>query len=208
MKLILIVLIIFFLNNCSFDNKTGIWNSEQNAVKIKNNKFKDFKKLNTSQVIFNKIIPLKSGFQFETPSLVNTKEWREIFYNQNNNLENFQYEYLNQVLLRTKKITKYPINEHKLFTNNNLIISDEKGNLIIYSLKEERIINKFNFYKKQYKKIKKKLNFIIEDEIIYVSDNIGYFYAFDIKKRKLVWAKNYKVPFNSNMKISNKFIFS
>ena len=85
-------------------------------------------------------MPLKSGFQFEIPSLVNPKEWKEIFYDKNNNLGNFQYDYLNQVLLKTKKITKYSINEYKLFTNNNLIISDEKGNLIIYSWKERPLM--------------------------------------------------------------------
>ena len=36
-------------------------------------------------------------------------------------------------------------------------------------------INKFNFYKKKYKKIKKNLNLIVENNIIYVSDNLGFF---------------------------------
>ena len=60
---------------------------------------------------------------------------------------------------------------------------------------------KFNFYKKKYKKIKKKLNFIIENGIIYVSDNIGYLYAFNYKTKKFLWAKNYKIPFRSNIKL-------
>ena len=75
-------------------------------------------------------------------------------------------------------------------------------NVIIFSIKENKVIAKFNFYKKRYKKIIKKLNFIIEDNIIYISDNIGYLYAFDYKNNKILWAKNYKVPFRSNLKIS------
>ena len=51
------------------------------------------------------------------------------------------------------------------------------------------------------------LNLIIDKNIIYVSDNIGYLYAYDYLEQKLLWAKNYKVPFKSNLKISkNKLI--
>ena len=45
------------------------------------------------------------------------------------------------------------------------------------------------------------MNTIIENEIIYVSDNLGYLYSFNIKTNNLIWAKNYKVPFRSNLKI-------
>ena len=41
----------------------------------------------------------------------------------------------------------------------------------------------------------------MEDGIIYVSDNLGYLYAYDNINNKLIWAKNYKIPFRSNLKI-------
>ena len=51
------------------------------------------------------------------------------------------------------------------------------------------------------------LNLIIDKNIIYVSDNIGYLYAYDYLEQKIALAKNYKVPFKSNLKISkNKLI--
>ena len=34
MKLIYSVVILLFLNNCSFDNKTGIWNEQKIKKKI------------------------------------------------------------------------------------------------------------------------------------------------------------------------------
>ena len=37
--------------------------------------------------------------------------------------------------------------------------------------------------------------------MIYVSDNIGFLYAYDHVKNKVIWAKNFKVPFRSNLKI-------
>ena len=52
---------------------------------------------------------------------------------------------------------------------------------------------KFNFYKNKFKKIKKFLNLIVEDSIVYVSDNMGFLYAYDLIKGSIIWAKNYKI---------------
>ena len=35
----------------------------------------------------------------------------------------------------------------------------------------------------------------------FVSDNIGYLYAYDYNKKSVLWAKNYKTPFRSNLKL-------
>ena len=34
-------------------------------------------------------------------------------------------------------------------------------------------------------------------------DNIGFVYAYEYKKNKIVWARNIKIPFRSNLKIKN-----
>ena len=66
---------------------------------------------------------------------------------------------------------------------------------------QNKIINKYNFYKKKFKNLTKILNLIVENNIIYVSDNIGFLYAYDYEKNIILWAKNYKIPFQSNIKI-------
>ena len=81
-----------------------------------------------------------------------------------------------------------------------------EGNIVVYSIKEKRIISKYNFYKKKFKKIKKKLNIIVENNVIFVADNLGYFYAYNYELNRVIWAKNYKVPFSSNLKIFNNKI--
>ena len=43
MQRILIIILIILLSHCSFDNKSGIWQNEQNLSK-KDERFKDFKK--------------------------------------------------------------------------------------------------------------------------------------------------------------------
>ena len=42
---------------------------------------------------------------------------------------------------------------------------------------------------------------------IILSDNLGYIYSININSGKLVWAKNYGVPFRSNIKIDDNNIF-
>ena len=85
--------------------------------------------------------------------------------------------------LEVKKFLKNKINKKIFFDNDNLILSDVKGNIIIYSTKEKKISQKFNFYKKTHKSIIKNLNLVIKNEIIYVSDNLGYIYAYNYKKK-------------------------
>jgi outer membrane protein assembly factor BamB len=202
---ILIILILF--QGCSFDNKTGIWKNDKNIATKDNDVFKEFEALSSSTKTFDEIISIREGFKFKIASKINNFEWKDIFYSKNNNYKNFKYNDLNELIFKSKKITKYKTNDFILFEDNNLIVSDQQGNIIIFSINENSIIRKFNFYKKRHKKIKKVLNFIVDNNIIYIADNIGYLYAFDYKKNKILWAKNYKIPFRSNLKIfENKLI--
>ena len=90
-----------------------------------------------------------------------------------------------------------------LIYNDHVISSDNSGNIYIYSLSLKKKIFKFNFYKKKYKGYKKEIYLLLNNEIIYASDNLGFIYAIDINKEKILWAKNYGIPFRSNIKIFN-----
>ena len=210
MKLLPILLIVFFLSNCSFDNKSGIWKNE-NQYEVSENKdvFKEFQTLSASNNLFNEIVAIDKNYQFKLKPLEESSSWNEKFYSLSNNYKNFKYTNLNQLIFRGKKLTKYKLNNHLLFDGENIFASDTQGNLIVFSIEENKIMQKFNFYKKKYKKNKKKLNLILEKDIIYVTDNFGYFYAYNFKLKKLIWAKNYKIPFRSNIKLlKNKIITS
>ena len=65
----------------------------------------------------------------------------------------------------------------------------KKVALYSFSLAENKIIDKFNFYKKKFKNIEKKLNIIISDDIVYVSDNLGYLYSYSFKLKKSFMGK-------------------
>ena len=84
--------------------------------------------------------------------------------------------------------------------------SDIQGNIGVFSLSQNQIIYKYNFYKKKIR-AKKEIRLIIKDDFIIAADNFGYVYSINYKKNKLNWAKNFLVPFRSNLKILNDILF-
>ncbi len=200
MKNYFLIFVIFFLQNCSFDDKSGIWNNNNDISKNKSI-FKEFKKLTSIQQSFNKTIIFNENISLNFSNPIQNFEWKDIYYSESNNLKNLNYTDLNEIIFRSKKISKFEINRHILFKDNNLIAGDVKGNITVFSINQNKIISKFNFYKNKFKKIEKILNLSVEDSIIYVSDNVGFLYAYDIQKKNIIWAKNYKIPFSSNLKI-------
>ena len=207
MKLINYLIILIFLNNCSFDNKSGIWKNESQISIKKIDPTENFQKIQSSREKFNKIINFDKKYVFKKNSLILNKEWQDIFFSDENNLKNFNYKNKNKSIFKSKKLSKFKTSKYLLFKNDKIITSDEKGNIIVFSIAENQIIFTFNFYKKSYKKIIKVLNLSIEDNVIYVSDNLGFLYALNYENRKILWAKNYKIPFRSNIKLmKNKII--
>ena len=209
MKRFFIITLIITLSNCSFDTKTGIWENS-NVVNKKNiDRFKDFETLYAEEKTFNRIIKPRNNSQIYLDSAISNQNWLQENFQNSNNFINFSYNGLNEIIFKSKKLSRNNINEKFLFDGSNLIATDDKGNIIVYSVLNKKISLKYNFYKKKYKRTKKKLNIIIENEIIYVSDNIGYLYALDYSSKKIIWAKNFKIPFRSNLKsIDNQIILS
>ena len=202
MKLFYIFLILFLFLSCSFDNKTGIWKNENNNFKQKKI-FNDFKKIGNNKKSFDEVIEYKKKYIFKIPNKINNDKWEDIFFNQFNNYINFAYNDQKNIIFKIKKISKHKLSKKFLFNEGNLVLTDHYGNLIIFSLKEKKIITKFNFYKKKYPNLNKNLNIILKENIIYVTDNLGFIYAFDYKKNKILWAQDNKIPFRSNLKIKN-----
>ena len=108
-------------------------------------------------------------------------------FNKHNNIKNLKYENSNKIIFKSKRLTKHKINSKILFEDDNLILNDEQGNIIVYSI-YKKIIDNFNFYKKN-KKIDKKL-VDCRKGIIYVSDNIGYVYAYNYKSKNFINKKS------------------
>ena len=86
------------------------------------------------------------------------------------------------------------------------MLSDNKGT--IFNVDEFGKLNwKKNIYRKIYKKIYKNLTSSIYKNNVYIADNIGFIYAIALDSGKLIWIKNYGIPFKSKMKIFDNKIF-
>ncbi len=206
MKFISIFISIIIFTSCSFDNKSGIWKNE-NIPSVQEESLSEFKTLSSTKEVFNEIIQLEKNTKIIISKKKKISSWNDTFYNESNNFENFKYNESNKLIFKSKKISKYPTSNYLLFEQDKVIVSNINGDIIVFSIDENKIIQKFNFYKKKFKKKEKYLNLIIEKNTIFVSDNLGYLYAYDYTRNKVVWAKNYKVPFRSNLKITkNKLI--
>lgn len=203
MKYIIVAIIVILFQSCSFDQKSGIWTNDDKLAKEKII-FKDFKKLSSANQSFDRTIKLEDNFKFTLPKVKNNIEWKDIFYDKTNNTPNFKYKGLENLVFKSKKVSRFGVGQFLLYEDSNLILTDDNGNLIIFSTKQNKVLRKFNFYKKKYKNIKKKLNIVINKGVIYITDNFGYIYAYDYNKDKILWAKNYKIPFRSNLKINNE----
>ena len=209
MKTISTILLLSLLLNCSFDSKTGIWKNINEIETKKNTKFKDFETLYTEEKTFNQIIEASKNFFIQAPKPKLNLIWKDEFYKNSNNTENFSYKNINELIFKSKKLSKYNIDKKILFDGRNIIVTDKNGNIIFYNVNQQEIIFKFNFYKKKLKKIEKNLKIILDKNIIYVADNLGYLYALDYDNKKLLWALNYKKPFRSNLKVfKNKLLLA
>ena len=198
-KVLLSVLILLILNNCSASKKVGFWNKDdKNQQQIENNK-----------TILTKQIRLEEEFNSNLYVKISNGKLNQNSLNDQNDTGELTYEGI------LEKIGKYNfskfndfdfISPSPLFYNNNLVFYDNKGEITLYD-KNQKTLWKNNFYNKSEKKIKPRLNFALKDDILIVTDDVAKYYAINIDTGELLWIKTNIVPFNSNIKIKNDVFY-
>ncbi|MDC0340115.1 hypothetical protein OAM70_03495, partial [Pelagibacteraceae bacterium] len=79
MKIFLITIFVFLFSNCSFDNKTGIWNNSNEIIEKKADSFKNFKKLYTENKLFDQIILPNNDFKISLDPIKINLKWPDEF---------------------------------------------------------------------------------------------------------------------------------
>ena len=189
---------MFFLNNCSLNENSRIWkNKKDNSTNPKNiKKIFSEKKIITQ---FNQELKL---------DLANVKINNKIVDNQNNygfqdysgsidKVGNYKFSKLDDV---------NELNFKPVFLNDGLIFFDKKGSIIRYD-NNQKILWKKNHYSKLEKKLKPKLNFVLVDQNLLITDSISKYYSINVNSGELIWSKNNIYPFNSEIKRSKNKIF-
>ena len=197
-RLLIFIISLFFLNNCSLNENSRIWkNKKDNSTNPKNiKKIFSEKKIITQ---FNQELKL---------DLTNVKIKNKIVDNQNNyGFQNYSGS-INKV--GNYKFSKLDdvneLNFKPVFLNDGLIFFDKKGSIIRYD-NNQKVLWKKNHYSKLEKKLKPKLNFVLVDQNLLITDSISKYYSINVNSGELIWSKNNIYPFNSEIKRSKNKIF-
>ena len=207
-KFIILHFYILIFTSCSFVNTGGVWTDKSEEFEVK--KTNPSTQIFSEKEIFRKQVSNKMNLVL--PSSLTNNSWKEenIFYS--NNTPHFTYENKKNLILKSKKIGKnkfklFNLNFEPLFVNGNIFFYDTSGSIYKYSINDRKLIWKFNFYKKKYKRIPIQMNLKIISDNLTAVDNLGYAYQLNIKTGQIIWAKNYGIPFRSNIKASDGNIF-
>ena len=197
-RLLIFIISLFFLNNCSLNENSRIWkNKKDNSINPKNiKKIFSEKKIITQ---FNQELKL---------DLANIKINNKVVDNQNNygfqdysgsidKVGNYKFSKLDDV---------NELNFKPVFLNDGLIFFDKKGSIIRYD-NNQKVLWKKNHYSKLEKKLKPKLNFVLVDQNLLITDSISKYYSINVNSGELIWSKNNIYPFNSEIKRSKNKIF-
>ena len=197
-RLLIFIISLFFLNNCSLNENSRIWKDKKdNSINPKNiKKIFSEKKIITQ---FNQELKL---------DLANVKINNKIVDNQNNygfqdysgsidKVGNYKFSKLDDI---------NELNFKPVFLNDGLIFFDKKGSIIRYD-NNQKVLWKKNHYSKLEKKLKPKLNFVLVDQNLLITDSISKYYSINVNSGELIWSKNNIYPFNSEIKRSKNKIF-
>ena len=208
MKNFILVCITIISVSCSFDDKTGIWRDAattpvemQEISSLNENIQSRFETVFQKNQIFNEEINNLNNIPLELDAPTSINNWVEKYGLETNNISNFLYSGDITRLQRSSKLSKRISNNNIIFYNKNLITSDHKGKIFTYSLNLKKKFVLYDFYKKKFKNFKKEIYLTVSNNVLYAADNLGYIYAIDLIDKSLVWAKNYGIPFRSNLKI-------
>ena len=209
LKKIYFIITLFLLSSCSFQNTGSFFKDHSKDLE------KEIFKKNT-KLVFAEAKNFKKEItgitEAKIPEEVINSNWLETNYKKQNYIPHLKYSNSNNLIYKSKKLgqNKFDTTDlsfETLIYDNNIFLYDLSGNVFKFSILNKKLVWKFNFYKKRYKKIPIYLKLKISDNNLIVSDNLGYLYILDIQTGKLNWAKNFGVPFRSSIKTEKENIF-
>ena len=198
-RIIILIIALIFLNQCSFKENSRIWKDKENKLDAQKNIKKVFLEDKKITSEFNQELKLDlSIIKFNNKIIDNKNNYGSQNYkgliDKIGNYKFSKFEDINQ------------LNFKPIFLDDGLIFFDKKGSIIRYNDKS-KVLWKKNHYSKSEKKLKPKLNFVQDDENLLITDNIAKYYSVNINSGELNWSKNNIYPFNSDIKKYKNKIF-
>ena len=198
-RLIILILTLFLLNNCSLNKNSRLWQEKESDTVAQKNITKLFTDSELVVEEFNPELKL---------DLNNIKTNNKIIDNKNNygsqSYDGSLSKIGNYKFSKLKDINK--LNFKPILLDDGLIFFDNKGSIIRYN-NNQKVIWKNNYYTKAEKKLKPKLHFLLDGENLFIVDNIAKYYSINVNSGKLNWSKTNTYPFNSEIKKFENKIF-
>ena len=198
-RIIILIIALIFLNQCSFKENSRIWKDKENKLDAQKNIKKVFLEDKKITSEFNQELKLDlSIIKFNNKIIDNENNYGSQNYkgliDKIGNYKFSKFEDINQ------------LNFKPIFLDDGLIFFDKKGSIIRYNDKS-KVLWKKNHYSKSEKKLKPKLDFVQDDENLLITDSIAKYYSVNINSGELNWSKNNIYPFNSDIKKHKNKIF-
>ncbi len=199
-RLFILFITFFFLNNCSLNENSRIWKDKDQDLLVKENVKRIFTKEKLNTLELNKDLKLDlSGLKSNNKVTDNKNNFGSQNYIGNlNKVGNYKFSKLEEI----NQIKLKPI-----FLSDGMIFFDKKGTIIRYD-NNQKVKWKKNHYTKSEKKLNPKLNFILKDNQVLVTDSIAKYYSINLVSGDLNWIKNNTYPFNSDIKNYKNKIFA
>ena len=198
-KLLALIITLFILNHCSFNEKSRLWKDKEKKIENQPNIKKVFNKEEKIVIEFNPELKL---------NIANLKTNNKIIDSKNNygsqNYDGLINKIGNYKFSKLEVINQ--LNFRPIFLNDGLIFFDKKGSIIRYD-DTQKVMWKNNYYSKSDKKLKPTLHFALDGENLLVTDSVAKYYSVNVNSGKLNWLKNNTYPFNSEIKKYKNKIF-
>ena len=194
-KILNLLLVVFFTTNCSFNSNSTFWSGEK---KIQKEVSFTIREINEKQPV------LQNEFNADLKiNLTDKKIENELiskFYN-NDGISFYDGTLKSISKYSFSKIDKFERYEPEIIIHEDTIIFfDDKGTILKFD-NNSKLLWKKNYYTKTEKKNKPFLFFANNLNTLIVADTIAKYYAININSGELIWSKNNKSPFNSQIKI-------
>ena len=200
-KFILLLVVYFFLNQCSLDTKTGFWTKTETLEVKKENLEQIFKSKEVLEKEFNPNVKIRINSSYTKKPFINN-------LSNNTGYINFESNFEKISKFKFKKIKNFDfINPDLLIGNDNsLVFFDEKGSILKFN-QNSKLIWKKNHYDKNQIKQKPSIYFATNNKTLIAADSLANLYALDYSNGNLLWKIFNKSSFNSEIKIANDKVF-
>ena len=191
-RIIILIIALIFLNQCSLNENSRIWKDKENKLEAQKNFKKVFEEDKKIESEFNQELKL------DLSSIIPNNKISDI----KNNYGSQKYDGLT-IKSGNYKFSKFvninQLNFKPIFLDDGLIFFDNKGSIIRFN-SNQKVLWKKNHYSKSEKKLRPKLNFVLDGENLLVADSIAKYYSININTGELNWLRNSTYPFNSDIK--------